>query len=210
MRRTREILVSLEVRYENIGYYYTILDVIEAMVDTTPDIAIESCKSLIEGISKFILRQLDEAYDRKATDKMEFTPLFKKSVSKLSEHCDFVEEDFIRQGCTLIKVLGEVRNNRGDISHGKLAPKEEISSDLFSNLVMQMTDSLVYYILHCFSSVEIEPELSYNQYPDFNDELDADKDLGKVLYSRALFEQDLVTYKEELKNYQDRQNSDDA
>jgi hypothetical protein len=72
MKHTREILKKLESYYLNIDYYYAIIDVIEGNADLNPDISIESCKALLEGLSKFIWRQIDKSYDAATADKMDF------------------------------------------------------------------------------------------------------------------------------------------
>ncbi len=206
MKLTKEILAKLEVNYKNIDYYYSIIDVIETKVEVAPDISIESCKALIEGVSKFTLRQLDASYNSLDIDKMDFHKLFKKSVTNLGLHCEDIEEDFIIRSNSLIHLLGETRNRRGDISHGKLAPKDVSSDSLFSTLVMQMTDCLVFYILNCFSKIETQKKTEYEDNPDFNEWLDESNQFGLLKsYSKALFEQDAVAYEQELLNYIDLQ-----
>ncbi len=201
MKQTKEILGHLEGKYKSIGYYYTVIDIIESKVESNPDISIESCKSLLEGISKFILGQLDDAYDDKK--KTDFPRLFRTSLNNISEHCDMMEQDFVLRACTMIEFIGEIRNKRGDISHGKLSPKIENSDSLLSNLVMQMTDGLAYYILKCFSTIEIVQVLQYEDNPEFNNLLDEENSYGNLSYSKALFSQDVEAYKQELLNYID-------
>jgi hypothetical protein len=203
MKQTKEILERLESQYSNIEYYNIIVDKIEENVSTNPDIAIESCKSLLEGISKFILKQIDTAYDPLVVDKTDFHPLVKQAMFKLSEFNEDVEVDFINKANKLIVSIGEVRNRRGDISHGKLSPKEYLSDAHFSNLVMSMTDSLLSYILICFSNVIPLKELEYEDNPEFNEKLDNENDFGFLSYSKALFDQDIEAYKQELLAYED-------
>jgi hypothetical protein len=203
MKQTKEILTQLESIYTNIDYYHLIVEKIEDNVDKSPDISIESCKSLIEGLSKFILRQLDTTYDSSLIDKLDFHPLFKKSFGKLSEYCEFIEEDFINRLCSLIHLIGELRNKRGDISHGKLSPKEITSDVYFANMVMQVTDGLVFYMLNCFSGIEVQKELEYEDNPEFNARIDEENSFGTLSYSKALFDQDIEAYRQELLDYLD-------
>jgi hypothetical protein len=200
MKQTKEILNRLENQYSNIDYYYTIIEKIEENVNTNPDIAIESCKALLEGMSKFIWKQIDNSYDPMVIDKMDFQPLVKQAVSKLGEFNEDIEVDFVNKVNKLIVSIGEVRNKRGDISHGKLSPKEYISDAQFSNLVMNITDNMLYYILHCFSKVTPVKELVYEDNPDFNEKLDKENVYGFLSYSKALFDQDIEAYKQELLN----------
>lgn len=203
MRQTKEILSDLENKHSDIVYYYSMVEIIETNREINPDISIESCKSLLEGLSKFILKNLDSNYNIISVDKMDFQPLFKKSLSKISEYNDFMEEDFVVRASSLIHLLGEIRNKRGDISHGKLSPKATISDCLFSNLVIQMTDSIISYILNCFSKIEIRQELQFDDYPEFNDLLDEENTFGNLKYSKALFDQDIDAYNQELLSYLD-------
>jgi len=203
MKQTKEILTQLEAAYANIDYYHLIVNKIENNVSINPDISIESCKSLIEGISKFIWRQLDAGYDGVKIDKMDLPDIFKKFVIVFSSRCDFIETDFIRRSSSLIQTISEIRNKRGDISHGKLAPKGTVSDTHFSNLVMHMTDGLVYYLLNCFSRIEIQTELQFEDNPGFNAWLDEENKFGTLSYSKALFDQDIEAYKQELLSYLD-------
>ena len=203
MKQTKEILSQLKNQYTNIDYYNIIIEKIEENVNSNPDIAIESCKSLLEGISKFILKQIDAAYDPVAIDKIDFQPLVKHSMTKLALLNQDIEIDFINKANKLIVSIGEVRNKRGDISHGKLSPKELFSDTHFSNLVVNMTDNLMFYILNCFSNIQPLTEIEYNDNPEFNDNLDSSNAFGILSYSKALFDQDIEAYKQELLAYQD-------
>ncbi|WP_298506921.1 abortive infection family protein [uncultured Maribacter sp.] len=201
MKQTKDILEQLEAEYSNIDYYNIIIDKIENNVNDNPDIAIESCKALLEGISKFIWNQVDSAYDSAVADKMDFHPLVRKSMNKLAEFNEDIEIDFVNKINKLIVSIGELRNRRGDISHGKLSPKDYFSDSQFSNLVMNITDNMLHYVLHCFSKVKAVKELAYEDNPEFNEKLDTENDFGFLSYSKALFEQDIVAYEQELQDY---------
>lgn len=203
MKQTKEILKALESRYTNIDYYQTIIEMIEENVESNPDISIESCKALLEGLSKFIWKQIDLSYDALVADKMDFHPVVKHAMTKLADYNEDIELDFVNKVNKLIVSIGEVRNKRGDISHGKLSPKEYFSDSQFSQLVMNITDNLLFYVLHSFSKVSLIKELAYEDNSDFNEWLDNENPLGFLSYSRALFDQEPVTYQEELQNYLD-------
>lgn len=203
MKQTKTILRQLETQYLNIEYYYTIVDKIEENAESNPDIAIESCKALLEGLSKFIWKQIDQSYDALTVDKMDFHPIVRQSMNKLAEFNEDIELDFVNKVNKLIVCIGEVRNKRGDISHGKLSPKEYFSDSQFSNLVVNITDNMLSYILHCFSKVKVIKDLEYGDNPDFNEKLDSENSFGILSYSKALFDQDPVAYEQELQNYLD-------
>lgn len=203
MKQTKDILKALESRYTNIDYYQTIIEKIEENVESNPDISIESCKALLEGLSKFIWKQIDLSYDALVADKMDFHPVVRQAMTKLADYNEDIELDFVNKVNKLIVSIGEVRNKRGDISHGKLSPKEYFSDSQFSNLVMNITDNMLYYVLHSFSKVSLIKELEYEDNTEFNEWLDNENPLGFLSYSRALFDQEPVTYQEELQNYLD-------
>lgn len=207
MQLVRTLIIENNEKYEHFGYYETIIDVIEQNAVSQPDICIESCKSLIEGVSKTILKDLDVSFNRAETDKLDFHPLFKKALHKLAEHKTEIEIDFVSKAASLIHTLGEIRNKRGDISHGKLAPKELSSYAQFSKLVMQMTEGIVFYVLEQFFSIDLsyKQEIKYEDNSDFNLWLDESNPIGSLSYSRALFDQDNVSYFEELLEYQTEQ-----
>jgi hypothetical protein len=203
MKQTKEILRDLEARFRNIDYYQILVQKIEKNVNDHPDIAIEGCKALIEGMSKFIWRQIDLGYDTDVVDKMDFQPLFKTAMNRLSAQNSDLEVDFIEKANKLIVSIGLIRNKRGDISHGKLAPKQFVSDSHFSNLVISITDSVLSYILQCFANIKVVKQLAYDDNPTFNEKLDSENPIGFLSYSKALFDQDQVAYEQELQDYLD-------
>lgn len=203
MKQTKDILKALESRYTNIDYYQTIIQKIEENVESHPDISIESCKALLEGLSKFIWKQIDLSYDALVADKMDFHPVVRQAMTKLADLNEDIELDFVNKVNKLIVSIGEVRNKRGDISHGKLSPKEYFSDSQFAYLVMNITDNMLYYVLHSFSKVSLIKELEYEDNPEFNEWLDNENPIANLSYSKALFDQDPVAYEQELENYLD-------
>jgi hypothetical protein len=203
MKQTKDILLALESRYINIDYYQTIIQKIEENVESHPDMCIESCKALLEGLSKFIWKQIDLSYDALIADKMDFHPVVRQAMTKLADYNEDIELDFVNKVNKLIVSIGEVRNKRGDISHGKLSPKEYFSDSQFAHLVMNITDNMLYYVLHSFSKVSLVKELEYIDHQEFNERLDNENPIGNLSYSKALFDQDQVAYEQELENYLD-------
>lgn len=203
MKQTKDILKALESQYTNIDYYQTIVQKIEENVESHPDISIESCKALLEGLSKFIWKQIDQTYDALVADKMDFHPVVRQAMTKLADLNEDIELDFVNKVNKLIVTIGEVRNKRGDISHGKLSPKEYFSDSQFAQLVMNITDNMLYYVLHSFSKVSPIKELEYEDNPEFNEWLDNENPIANLSYSKALFDQDPVAYEQELENYLD-------
>jgi len=59
---------------------------------------------------------------------------------------------------------------------------------------MNITDNMLFYVLHSFSKVSLIKELEYVENTEFHEWLDNENPFGFLSYSRALFDQELVTY----------------
>jgi hypothetical protein len=194
-------------KYKYFEYYEEIISTIEKHVVSNPDIAIESCKSLVEGVSKTILKTLDLTLNDIEINKFDFQPLFKKAMSALADKHETFEQDFVNRSNALIHLLGEIRNRRGDISHGRLAPKEEYSSHHFSALIVRMTDSILHYILAHYFSIELlsDDDIQYEDNFDFNEILDKTYPLDNICYSKALYDQDYYAYCNALNEHRSKE-----
>jgi hypothetical protein len=199
----KDIIRSNLDKYKDFEAYLATIEIIESNVDSNPDISVESCKSLIEGISKMFLKYIDKSYSYEDVEGMEFLKRFKKSMGVLSSVCSELETDFVNKACVLMQALGELRNKRGDISHGRVSPKLVSSSSQFSKLVIQSTEVLAFYLLEQFYRADLSDriKIEYNDNPEFNIWLDEINPLNGVSFSKALFEQDNVAYCEQLEDY---------
>lgn len=203
MISVRELIKSNNKYFADFEYYQNIIDIIEQNVDSQPDICIETCKSLIEGISKTVLKTLDSSVSDAQIKRMDLAPLFKKAANKLAEYDTEIETDFINRSGSLIENFGVIRNNRGDISHGRAVPKLDCSTPQFSNFVIRITEAIAFYILEHFFRLEQaqKKELIYEDNDDFNQWIDALNPIGSLSYSKALFTQDRISYEQQLLNY---------
>jgi len=159
MQLVRSLISANNDKYEHFAYTETVIDVIENHVTSQPDICIESCKSLIEGVSKTIIKRLDNTASDADLKDMDVMPLFKRAARKLAEYDETLELDFINRTGSLIENFGKIRNARGDISHGRAAPKEDVSSPQFSNLVARVTEALAFYVLDHFFRLDLPDEV---------------------------------------------------
>ena len=208
MTLTEQLLKHPPSRFSDFEYYYVILEKITENRTSNPDIAIESCKSLVEGLAKSILKHTDKSYVDNQRSTEDLNPLLKKAINALANRDANIEEQFTKAVGNLIHQLGSLRNERGDISHGKSAPKQINSSPHFANLVIQATDGIAAFLLHELFALDLSDfdPLNYEDNPDFNDSLDELFPLsGDISYSRALFDQDFVSYEEQLEDFQAQQ-----
>ncbi len=204
MESVKKIIHSNKDKYNNLSYYELLIEKIEKNIDYNPDITIESCKSLIEGISKFILEKIDDTYQPTEINKLEFCPLFNRLLDKIADRNDDFELAFAKKLSGLMHELGTIRNKRGDISHGRLSPKEQISSIQFAKLVKVISAGIVTYVLDSFLLIDLsyKDDVKYEDNIEFNKILDEANPLPSFLsYSKALFDQDITTYIDELDAY---------
>jgi len=202
MNKTRQIIDDNKDKFPEFQYYHNIIDKIEENIEKMPDITIESCKSLVEGVSKGILKYLKEEYKqigRKDGSTQNYLKRVLKKVSKNSK----VDIEFIRSTANFVKRIAEIRNERGDISHGKAAPKEAVSDKHLAGSIAHITDGLVCYLLSIFFDTDWSylEEVKYEKNDEFNQFLDDGLEIEGVTYSKALFDQDPISYKQQLENY---------
>ena len=190
------------IKKHNLEYYGSLLDVVETYIEEKPDIAIETCKSVIEGISKLVIYLLKKEPLHKLKDS-DFQTLFKEALSELEKDSEFFDAVLIKRFGTAVHYLAELRNQHGDISHGKASLKEQINDADFSEMVIGVTDSICTYMLKKLDQHQLaDDELQYDKNDEFNAYLDDLYPLdGKVRYSKALFEQEPETYEMQLGDY---------
>ena len=199
-------IISLNIeKYSHFEEYFKIIEVIQHNENVNPDICIESCKALVEGISKTILIDLDNTKTRENIDKDDLPKIFKNAMRVLSDNCNDIEGDFASKFSVIIQVIGEIRNKRGDISHGRMAPKYIFSSSKLASTVMNMTDTMLEYILEHYFSIEISTNnLIYesDKLKNYNEWLDNSIEfpIKKAKYSKLLFENDYDEYETRYKD----------
>jgi hypothetical protein len=223
MKQATEIIVSNAGRYPEFRYYISIMKKAERNLSNQPDICIEVCKSLLEGVSKSIIERLDPTADRKELDKKDVDPLVKKAAQLLKKADNIIEDNFVTRCSSLAHALATLRNERGDISHGKAVPKTASSNDRLSALCLSMTENVLCYMLDAFYSISPQPEepskevdevvepepdlpvVSYDENADFNDWLDEKYPLpeGRLIYSSALYELYYEDYVIQLEEFRD-------
>ena len=197
MIKAREIISKNLERHRHFEEYFKIIDIIQANEFINPDICIESCKALIEGVSKTIIISLDNTKTSDNIDDDNLPKLFKESMNLLSNNCVDIEGDFVVRFSAIIQVLGEIRNKRGDISHGRMAPKAIFSSPKLATTVKNMTENILEYVLeHYFTLDFTNGKMIYEETVDYNNWLDDNTDfpIKKAKYSQLLDENDYDEY----------------
>jgi hypothetical protein len=206
MNLTRSLIDANLLNNKWMQELYTLVHEIEDNIDDNPDTSIESCKSLLESISRNILTRLDSSkYTTETTKNIPVDTSLELAKDLLSEKVSNAEYTLISKFTKAVTIINKIRNARGEISHGKILPKEIKSSSHLAKTISAFTDSFSYYILHIFISIDLsyKEELKYEDNPNFNDFLDKANPIDRISYSKALFYQDYNLYIEELKDYID-------
>ena len=197
------------IRRHRLAYYESHLELVTNYIDEKPDISIETCKALIEGISKLSLHLLNQdpidgitIKDRNGKNRSEpFQDLFKRALTELQKGRGFSDATLCKRFGTAVQYIGELRNDHGDIGHGRASLKEQVNDADFADLIVGITDSICTYMLRRLD-ILAEKITEYDDNPNFNNFLDEQHKLhGNIRYSRALFDQEFETYEIELADF---------
>jgi len=215
MKKSRELISRHAFEHKWLQELKKLLDQIDQQTNQCGDTLIECSKSFIEAIAKNIILKLRPHENPKDINLLDLGRLFKKAKECIYEHSAIENvmpksdiENYFSALNQWIRFLGEMRNNVGEISHGKILPKSYSISIELAQIIAQTTDRLSYILLLLLIQIDVAYTQSYiyEDYPEFNDYLDDQYELPNSLsYSRALFEQDYDAYSEELDNYLDAQ-----
>lgn len=207
MEKTKAIITANLDSFEEFEYYFSVIEIAEDSINKKPDVTIDCCKSLIEGVSKSVLIRLDNNYaeNTKLVDKLSAIKLFNKAIKLIAKFDNSLigkETDFLQKSKELVDTIINIRNDRGDISHGKFAPKpdEIISTSEFAVFVVNLTDSIVSFMLKTLFQIHV-PKTSKLDYEGkemqaYNNWLDENTDfpIKKAKYSQLLYENDYDEY----------------
>jgi hypothetical protein len=228
-----QIIIDNAEYHPEFRYYIKMMKKAEQHLKSQPDICIEICKSLIEGVSKTIILHYEPEIELKKLNSMDMSPLTKKACQFLRQDINVIEDEFVRRVSSTVEFLGSLRNERGDISHGKQVPKPASSNDKLSTVIFQVTSGLLIYMLDGFFDAKTQarlatavvqptqdeeeggapdlPVVEYDANPDFNSSLDQQYPYeGKLSYSFGLFSLYYEDYVIGLEEYQDSLESEDA
>ena len=188
------------VKRHNLEYYQSHLTLVESYIEEKPDISIETCKALIEGISILALYLLkQEPLNSHNNDNL--FDVFTRALLELQKGRGFSDVDMVKRVGSVVHYLGEIRNSHCDIGHGRASLKDQVNDADFAEFIIGITDNLCTYMLRRLDQLS-EKELKYEENPAFNEYLDEETPMpGKILYSKALFDQEFETYEIQLGDY---------
>lgn len=215
MKQTRSVIENHLENHPEFQYHIdTHFVKIAENLESHPDIAIETCKSLIESIAKTIIKKYE--WDEFAEESYKDTsfPDLSRIMMKIIKAHSQIQDKFIESLWELMRIFWNHRNKTWDISHWRASPKEKTSSIQDALFIMQLTDNLCQYILWIYFSIESwdqeeivdyydEKFKEFNQMldDDFNQQIEKNNPMKWLFYSRALFEQDLPAYMEKYDEF---------
>jgi len=218
-----EILVKRHSKdFPSFQYYGAFAEFISAIEtyhkDLDMGVTSDCCNSLLQSICRTIITQIDST-EAISLASLRTDQLIKRATTLLQKNDDIYERNFVSQLSKTGIHINEIRNSRGEISHGRHIPKELISDQDLSRLLREITESLSRYLISSFFSFVLEKKskedfeieedvISYEDNPDFNDLLDEEYPLdGKLLYSQALYALYYEDYDIRLQSFLDEQAS---
>jgi len=179
-----------------LNQYLLVVKEIEDNKVLNPDISIDSCKSLIEGLCKKALSLISDEYNtnksfKKQCEKFDklldntFNKVFKeafevdliKSFSKILYQKNKTNELILKSSelsrtntINAVNAIVKLRDTRGDISHGRLYPKLTTTSYHLMNSIIGITDSICSYLIIEMSLryfEKLEHETKVNELKDY-------------------------------------------
>ncbi len=214
MEKSKQIIALHSDQHKWLNDLEKLLEQIEKQANSCGDTLIECTKSFLEAIAKNIIMKLRPYEKEKEIHLLDLGKLFKKTKEALLEH-SMIEavmpisdlENFFSALNQWIRFLGEMRNNIGEVSHGKILPKPYSLRLETAQIISSITDGFSYILISCLVEIDISfmQAYDYTDYAEFNNYLDEQYELPNGLsYSKALYEQDYDAYSEELDNYLDQ------
>jgi len=194
----RNILVQ-----DQLDMYERYIVQIESNKASEPNIAFEATKALGEAIFRHILKH-ERIKGEFADILTKSTPttydLFRATCKGLAD-LDTIDLELLGLGQKFFNDMSQIRNSVGLISHGK--DLRDVSNLRLSTVELVIAN-MINHILVILEAYEIllgEPEFSYEDNPEFNEYLDDYNNIDGIRYSQALYDQDIVAYKERLDEY---------
>ena len=174
MELTKQSISNHSRLIPGIEGYLTLIDKIEENKSIHPDIAIETCKSLLEGLCLKGLSLLSDKYinskslrtkcknDLKVLTNTAFDEVYTDYVeSQVHESLanmlidisvtqkikDNAKRKVREQAIEAVAKVSAIRNERGDISHGRDYPKSQESSITLSKSICSITDGICSFMI---------------------------------------------------------------
>lgn len=237
MKLTKQAIANHSQTISGLDGYSTVVDKIEKNKNDYPDIAIEACKSLIEGLAKKALELLSNEYNDKKKIRKNcdnhlptlvrtaflevFTHSFELEIfqslyelipdeSRVNRFRKNLKDNLLKKIENAVIKTSVIRDQRGDISHGRIYPKSDESDVNLSLAICSITDGICFYMINEMVrqykyklGQDSDGKLIYEQEHNYNNWLDdiTDFPIKKINYSKVLFENDYDEYEARYDEY---------
>lgn len=222
MELTRQEILNHQKLIEGLDGYMVVVKKAEENVTSNPDIAIEACKSLIEGLCLKALSLVNEDYmkskqlRKRCKNDLSFLTAYTfenvytnfvetkihhslsellVDVVKLNKFQQKAAQSLKNQTGELVSKISGLRNERGDISHGRIYPKTHESSPVLAKSILSITDGVCSFMIDELASLfkalsPKEEKLVYEDHEEFNSWIDEKHQVTtlKIDYSKILYE----------------------
>ncbi|RDK85454.1 hypothetical protein [Marinirhabdus gelatinilytica] len=175
MELTKAKIEEFKDEIEGLTGYSLIVKEIEENLPKNPDISIESCKSLIEGLCKKSLELISDKYNddirvrrncegkmtylvRMAFDEVYRTGFERDlhmSLYKIIKNKDRIDSlitsatlEMQKNAKKAVDKITAIRHDRGDISHGRIYPKPSESELHLARSIESITDGICSFMIH--------------------------------------------------------------
>lgn len=133
-----EALVKRHLKeFPDFQYYGAFGEFISAIENYHQDlnmgVSSDCCNSLLQSICRTIITQID-SLEVSSANSMRTDALIRKSVTLLQKNDDVYERNFVSQLGKIGIFINDIRNSRGELSHGRQIPKELINDQDLSRL----------------------------------------------------------------------------
>ena len=221
MQDLKKIIKKYENDYPELDYFNVQFTVLDAAGTKYPDVVIETCKSIMEATYKFIRKLLEDYQPTEKEERQSRVSEHASSVVKLlKDSKNFANSHFIRQSQNFTKQIAKIRNNQGDISHGRHIPKKKTSTVEEAEIIKKLCEAYAIYLLEetlikKFGNRKIHAQqkndktepltesLKYEDVEEFNQWLDEQNPIDSVCYSQALYDQDYIAYYGKYENWRE-------
>ncbi len=154
MKKSRELIAQYSSEHQWLQELERLLTHIDQQSDQCGDTLIECSKSFIEAIAKNAIIKLNPNEKIKDINEAKLGDLFKKTRKAICEHSSIEKlmpisevELFFSALNQWMLFIGKIRNDIGEVSHGKILPKS-YSIDLnMAQIFSEIIDRFAYIIL---------------------------------------------------------------
>lgn len=212
IKQVRGVLSQQAYTEDGLDLYERYLVQIESNLTVEPNICLEACKAMCEGIFKHILKhgKIAVEYQQILTDSSTNVIQLYRYACRALDDLGVLEKEIAESGNKFFHTVNEVRNSVGLISHGKdLRDNQDLAPSTINATVFIALTYLI-FILESYGHLISFQEVEYEANDQFNEYLDSEYTLPGVVYSRALFDQDKIAYEEQLDEYRASEDLEEA